>query len=144
MSEAFSGSCLCGAVKFTVEGAPEAMGYCHCASCRGWLAAPVYLFTMWAAEAVTVTAGAENVATFLKTPETISHRQFCTSCGSAVMIRHPALGLIDVPALSLRDFDFVPAMHANYAETIFRMHDGLPKFAGFPADFGGSDELIPE
>ena len=144
MSDSVSGKCLCGAVTFEAAGEPVAMGYCHCASCRGWLAAPMYLFTMWPEEAVTMTAGAENVSTFLKTPDTISHRQFCKTCGSAVMIRHPSLGMIDVLAINLQGFDFVPQMHANYAGTVFRMHDGLPKYAGFPADFGGTDELIPE
>ena len=30
------GSCFCGAVKLEVIGSPEAMGYCHCSSCRSW------------------------------------------------------------------------------------------------------------
>ena len=29
-----SGSCLCGAVRFTVHGEPEHVGRCHCADCR--------------------------------------------------------------------------------------------------------------
>jgi hypothetical protein len=28
------GECFCGAVKVEVSGEPEAMGYCHCRSCR--------------------------------------------------------------------------------------------------------------
>src|SRR5258708_31207668 len=36
-----SGSCFCGEVKFEVTGAPAAMGYCHCESCRRWSAGPV-------------------------------------------------------------------------------------------------------
>lgn len=144
MSDSATGKCLCGAVQFTVTGAPFAMGYCHCSSCRGWLAAPVYPFTMWPEDAVVVTAGADKVATFLKTPDSISHRQFCKTCGTAVMIRHPTLGLTDVPAADLDGFDFVPAMHANYAEAVMPMRDGLPKFKDFPVDFGGSGELMPE
>ncbi len=37
----YGGSCFCGAVEFTVSGEPAFAGYCHCASCRGWSAAPV-------------------------------------------------------------------------------------------------------
>ena len=138
------GSCFCGAVQFSVSGEPMAMGYCHCASCRGWLAAPVHAFTMWPAEAVTVTSGAELVGTFLKTPDTISHRQFCGRCGGAVMVRHPTMAAIDVPVANLPGVAFIPVMHVNYAEKVLRIVDGLPKIKGFPEDFGGTGELIPE
>jgi hypothetical protein len=138
------GGCFCGAVAISAADAPVGMGFCHCASCRGWLGAPLHGFTMWPAEAVTVTAGADKVATFLKTPGTISHRQFCTVCGGAVMVRHPGLGLIDVPSVNLPTVDFVPQMHVNYAEHVLPIRDGLPKFKGFPPDFGGSDETLPE
>jgi hypothetical protein len=39
--KSYDGSCFCGAVQFTVTGAPVSMGYCHCNSCRHWSAAPV-------------------------------------------------------------------------------------------------------
>ena len=31
---AIKGSCACGAVRFAIEGAPSAMGTCHCSRCR--------------------------------------------------------------------------------------------------------------
>ncbi len=37
----YHGSCFCGAVQLTAKGNPEAMGYCHCDSCRHWSASPV-------------------------------------------------------------------------------------------------------
>ena len=39
---------------------------------------------------------------------------------------------------------FAPGVHVNYAETVLRMKDGLPKFRDFPADLGGSGEAVPE
>ena len=47
MADSHSGSCFCGAVGVEVTGAPEAMGYCHCGSCRSWSAGPVNAFTLW-------------------------------------------------------------------------------------------------
>jgi hypothetical protein len=41
------GHCFCGAVEIEVNGAPEAMGYCHCNACRSWSAAPVNAFSLW-------------------------------------------------------------------------------------------------
>jgi hypothetical protein len=61
------GECFCGTVHVEVSGKPEAMGYCHCQSCRSWSAGPVNAFTLWKPEAVRVTAGAEHLATFQKT-----------------------------------------------------------------------------
>ena len=40
------GHCFCGVVEIEVEGAPEAMGYCHCESCRSWSAGPVNAFSV--------------------------------------------------------------------------------------------------
>ena len=136
------GRCFCGAVALEVDGAPEAMGYCHCRSCRSWSGGPVNAFSLWKPEAVKVTAGAEHVATFEKSP--LSQRQYCSKCGGHLMTRHPPLGLIDVFAATLPSLDFKPGVHINYAETVLPMRDGLPKLRDFPADFGGSGEAIAE
>ena len=137
-----TGSCFCGAVTIAVEGAPEAMGYCHCRSCRSWSAGPLNAFTLWKPDAVKVTGGADQLATYAKTPA--SERQFCTKCGGHVMTNHPTFGLIDVYAATIPDLEFKPVVHVNYAETVLPMKDGLPKFKDFPGGFGGSDEQIAE
>jgi hypothetical protein len=138
----YVGKCFCGAVHVEVTGAPEAMGYCHCNSCRSWSAGPVNAFTLWNPDAVRITSGAEHVATYQKTA--FSQRQYCAKCGGHLMTRHPTLGLIDVYAATIPALTFVPALHINYAETVLPMHDGLPKLKDVPAEFGGSGEAIPE
>ena len=57
------GECFCGAVQLEVSGEPEAMGYCHCRSCRSWSAGPVNAFSLWKPDAVRITGGAEHVGT---------------------------------------------------------------------------------
>ena len=136
------GTCFCGAVQIEVTGSPEAMGYCHCGSCRSWSASPVNAFSLWKTDAVRVTSGAENVATLRKTP--FSQRQYCSKCGGHLMTSHPPLGLVDVFAATIPSLAFSPAVHVNYAETVLPMRDGLPKLKDFPAEFGGSGEAIPE
>lgn len=136
------GRCFCGAVEIEVTGSPAAMGYCHCSSCRSWSAGPVNAFSLWAPEAVRVTAGGEHLATFSKTP--FSERQFCAKCGGHLMTRHPTIGLVDVYAATIPTLAFAPGVHVNYAETVLPMRDGLPKLKDFPAEFGGSGELIAE
>ena len=88
------GKCFCGAVEIEVQAPPEAMGYCHCSSCRGWSAAPVNAFTLWKPENVRTTSGAEHVAVYNKTPG--SSRTYCSKCGGHLMTVHPPLGLVDV------------------------------------------------
>jgi hypothetical protein len=61
------GACFCGAVEIEVRGEPEGMGFCHCRSCRSWSGGPVNAFSLWMPEAVSVTKGANNIATFAKT-----------------------------------------------------------------------------
>lgn len=138
----YSGSCFCGAVELEANGEPEAMGYCHCRSCRSWSGGPVNAFTLWKPDAVRVTSGAEHVATFQKTE--ISQRQYCTKCGGHLMTKHPTLGLIDVFAATIPGLTFMPGVHINYAETVLPMQDGLPKLKDFPAEFGGSGDVIAE
>lgn len=138
----YAGSCFCGAVKLEAVGSPEVMGYCHCRSCRSWSAAPVNAFTLWKPDAVRVKSGAEYVKTFKKSD--LSERQYCGKCGGHLMTDHPPLGLIDVYAATLPGLSFQPGVHVNYAETVLRMRDGLPKLKDFPAEFGGSGEVVAE
>jgi hypothetical protein len=142
MAASHVGECFCGAVKLAVSGDPEGMGYCHCRSCRSWSGGPVNAFSLWKPETVTVTQGAEHVATYHKTP--MSLRQYCSKCGGHLMTNHPTLGLVDVFAATLPTLNFTPGVHVNYAETVLPMKDGLPKFKDFPKEFGGSGEMASE
>src|ERR1700681_2652837 len=138
----YSGECFCGAVQMEVSGEPEAMGYCHCRSCRSWSGGPVNAFTLWKPEAVKITAGAEHVDTFQKTA--VSQRQYCKKCGGHLMTTHPPLGLIDVFAAMLPTLKFSPAVHVHYSETVLPMRARVPKLRDFPKEFGGSGEVVPE
>ncbi len=138
----YAGSCFCGAVKLVVKGAPEGMGYCHCSSCRSWSGGPVNAFSLWKPGAVEIESGAEHIATFQKTP--LSERKYCRKCGGHLMTNHPTLGLVDVFAATIPTLEFKPGVHVNYAETVLRMRDGLPKLKNFPAELGGSGEAVAE
>ena len=138
----YQGACFCGAVRIEADGAPQAMGYCHCRSCRSWSGGPVNAFTLWRPQDVKVTAGAQHLATYKKTD--LSERQYCAKCGGHLMTNHPPLGMIDVFAATLPTLAFAPGVHVNYAETVLPMKDGLPKLKDFPKEFGGSGEAVPE
>jgi len=138
----WQGACFCGTVRFTVTGEPEAMGYCHCDSCRHWSAGPVNAFTLWKPGALEVTQGSESIGTFHKTPR--SERSWCRNCGGHLFTHHPHWNLTDVYAAVIPDFPFRPAVHVNYHETRLPMRDGLPKLHDLPAEMGGSGASVPE
>jgi hypothetical protein len=137
-----SGSCFCGEVKFQVTGTPEAMGYCHCESCRHWSAGPVNAFSLWKPDALQVTHGAASIGTYNKTP--ISYRKWCKKCGGHLFTDHPTMGLVDIYAAMLPQLKFEPALHVNYQETVLRIKDGKPKMKDMPAEMGGSGVVLPE
>src|SRR5262245_24530694 len=140
MADTHTGTCFCGAVEIEVKGAPAAMGYCHCTSCRSWSAGPVNAFSLWSPDALKVSKGAEQIASYQKTD--LSIRKWCKSCGGHLFTEHPPWNLVDVYAAAIPSFPFKPQVHVNYQETVLSMRDGLPKQKNLPKEKGGSGELI--
>lgn len=138
----YRGSCFCGTVKIAVTGSPAAMGFCHCASCRSWSAAPVNAFTLWAPSSVRIESGADALLSHRKSETSI--RKWCRNCGGHVLTEHPGFGLTDVYAATIPSLPFSPAVHVNYAEAVLRIQDGLPKLRDFPKELGGSGISVPE
>jgi hypothetical protein len=138
----YDGSCFCGAVEFTVVGAPVAMGYCHCDSCRRWSAGPVNAFTLWKPDALRITQGAQNIGSYNKTPR--SYRKWCKTCGGHLFTEHPLWGLTDVYAAVIPGFDFKPGVHVNYQEKVLPIRDGVPKLKDVPKEMNGSGISVAE
>ena len=83
-----SGSCLCGAVSYTIKSAVAETGACHCGMCRKW-SGGVYLGVEVAPDQMDI-KGAENLTTFASSPW--AERAFCTTCGSSLYYRVTAPG----------------------------------------------------
>jgi hypothetical protein len=47
-------------------------------------------------------------------------------------------------AASCRELPAESQLHVHYAETVLPVSDGLPKLKDFPAEMGGSGEIIAE
>jgi hypothetical protein len=138
----YEGGCFCGAVQFTATGAPQAMGYCHCGSCRHWSAGPVNGFSLWKPEALKVTKGADNIGTYNKTPG--SSRKWCKTCGGHLFTDHPTFGLVDIYAAVLPGLRFEPGLHVHYGESVLSVRDGLPKQKDMPKEMGGTGTILAE
>ena len=138
----YRGSCFCGAVELQLSGSPEAMGYCHCESCRKWSAGPVNAFTLWKTNTVKVTKGADLIGKFNQTER--SGRSWCKECGGHLFTTHPHWDLTDVYAATIEGLQFKPGVHVNYQETVLRVKDGLPKLRDVPKELGGTGEAVAE
>ena len=138
----YHGSCFCGAVQVEVTGQPEAMGYCHCDSCRHWSAAPVNAFTLWPQGALRILRGGGNIRAYSKDPRSI--RKWCERCGGHLFTEHPEWKLVDVYASIIPDFPFEPVLHVNYQETVLPLTDGVPKMRDVPQEMGGTGERMEE
>ena len=97
---------------------------------------------LWKPETVKITQGNDVLGTYSKSAN--SRRMFCTTCGGHVMTEHPEWRVINVYAATVPSFPFKPALHINYAETVLRMRDGLPKLKDFPKQLGGTGQAIAE
>lgn len=142
MADVHRGTCFCGAVEIEAAGAPIEMGYCHCASCRSYSGGPLSAFLLWPSDRVRITRGAEVLGGFNKTG--MSDRRFCARCGGHVMTVHPTLGLTDVRPAVLPGIAFRPTVHLHYAEAVLPVRDGVTKLRDFPAQAGGSGEVMAE
>lgn len=83
-----SGSCLCGAVTYTLANAPKEIGACHCNMCRKW-SGGIFLGLEAPADTVTLN-GTDNLTTFSSSEW--AERAFCKTCGSSLYYRVTAPG----------------------------------------------------
>jgi hypothetical protein len=76
------GSCLCGKIRYGIEGGPRFMYQCHCSRCRAATGAAFAANVIVDAEKFKITAGKEFLAGFESSPK--KYRYFCSSCGSPI------------------------------------------------------------
>lgn len=134
MSNKNAGSCLCGNVKFELEGSFESFFLCHCKYCQKdtGSAHAANLFTT--NSKLSWLSGEDLVKTF-NLAQTRHVKSFCTNCGSAVPSIQNNGELIVVPAGSLDvPVNIRPRAHlfigskASWEDKL----DELPSFEGLP------------
>jgi hypothetical protein len=133
-SESYQGGCLCGAVRYTINSAPDWSAHCHCRSCQKATGAA---FTTWVGlkkENFEVTNG--QIATCNTSPSV--ERGFCGRCGTSLtyVAEEGWPGQISVLAPTLDNPEIaVPAAHVYVEHKLpwVKLDDGLPRHEQFPA-----------
>lgn len=111
MSHFHTGSCLCGAAKFELEGEFKKFFLCHCSRCRK-TSGTAHCANLFAPGATLNWLSGEEKLSFYHLKGTHFARTFCSVCGSNVPTDAKSRGLVVVPAGCLdTDVDITPQAH---------------------------------
>lgn len=134
MTDKHQGSCLCGEVRFEIDGAFEHFFLCHCGRCRKDTGA-AHAANLFATQAkLTWLAGEQHIKTF-QLPNTRHTRNFCGQCGSALPGLQMDGALLVTPAGSLdTDVTTAPTAHIMFASRANwdELLEKAPKIGGLP------------
>jgi hypothetical protein len=105
------GSCLCGAVRFEVEGDFEQFYLCHCEYCRKDTGS-AHAANLFSSTATVKWLSGESQVTLFNLPSTRHAKCFCSICGSALPRARLQEEPLVVPAGSLdSDVPVRPSAH---------------------------------
>lgn len=131
------GRCLCGTVRFEIDGPFSSMLHCHCSMCRKHHGTAFATFVAAPLAGFRYTAGEQSIAKYDSSPG--FHRSFCKVCGSVMPEGMPAIGLVVCPAGDLDgDLGIEPQMHmfTGSKAAWYEITDGLPQYEEYPPQFG--------
>jgi hypothetical protein len=132
---ALEGSCLCGGVRFEVDGPFAAVTHCHCASCKKLSGGVGTSSGRIATDAIRIVAGGELLRTYQ--PGEGSAKTFCSVCGSNLFGAGWPDSEVSVVRLAALDagLDQMPEAHIftrSVASWETLPEDGLPRFDARP------------
>jgi hypothetical protein len=120
------GGCLCGAVRFKVEGEPINVRICHCRKCQKAMGSPFFARALFEQSALTVEGETASYAS----SEAID-RVFCKKCGTRLFAWRKKA---HTAGIALATFDdrhaFAPTEHIWVTEKMnwVKLDDGLPQY----------------
>jgi len=125
-----TGSCLCGAIRFAIDGELAPIQICHCTQCRKAQGTPFATNIAIAKAAFRILQGGSLIAGYESSPG--KQRMFCSRCGSPIYSRRDALpdivrvraGTLDGPLATRPSAHFHIASMANW----WTIGDDLPRY----------------
>ena len=99
----YQGGCLCGAVRFQINGAIRNIIYCHCSQCRKAQGSAFATNGIVQASEFSIVSGENNMTGFNVSEDQVKY--FCKTCGSPIVSKRTSvpdqvrvrLGTIDSP-----------------------------------------------
>jgi hypothetical protein len=136
------GACLCGTVRYEIDGPFTAMMHCHCSMCRKQHGAPFATFVAAALSGFRWLGGEDAIVEYASSEQGV--RSHCRYCGSVTPMLLPQAGLALMPAGNLDgDLGLKPQAHMFVGSKAawYTITDSLPQHAGMPPEFGGGPGL---
>lgn len=127
----YTGSCLCGAVKYSVDTIENEMAHCHCTMCRKFHGAAFATFGEALKENFKWLSGQDKLKEYLGSNGT--KRVFCEHCGSSLVFV-PSNDTGKFVEFSLGTLDSVipnrPDAHifTKYSACWSQINDNLPQY----------------
>lgn len=123
------GGCLCGGIRYRVDGEPNPTTYCHCSMCQRAIGAPVTAWASVPAKQFHILQG--RLAEYSSSPR--MWRGFCGTCGASLTARYTLQGesRIDFTIATLDDpSGLAPTSHIHMSNRVpwFHIADELPCF----------------
>lgn len=113
-SPPFTGGCLCGAVRFTIDQPLSVASYCHCTRCQRRTGTAASAQVRVAPGSFHLVEGADAVRAYR--PPAGFEKAFCGSCGSHLFSRRPDDDT--VMAVRLGAFDHDPGVRPSYRQFV--------------------------
>ena len=123
-----TGRCLCGAVRYELEGPIALINHCHCSICRRHSGAAHGTFAHARAMGFGWLAGEDHISRFQSSPSV--RRAFCRVCGAKLPLVFADLGHVVIPAGTLDDDPGSrPALHFYVGSKApwYEITDALPQ-----------------
>lgn len=136
MTQAIQGACLCGTVRFEVDGPLSSMLHCHCSMCRKHHGSPFATLVSAPLMGFRWLAGEDNIDKYASSERGV--RGFCRTCGSVTPTLLPQMDIVLCPAGNLQgDLDIRPQFHVftGSKASWYDITDDLPQHAEFPPEF---------
>lgn len=125
---ASEGGCICGSIRYRVNGTPTNSMVCHCQSCRRVAGAPVVAWLTFPSAQFQLLRGQPSQFHSSKPVR----RTFCADCGTPLTYEHQdANGTIDVTTCSLDNPNLFPPTHHSWLShdlSWIRFGDDLPAY----------------
>ena len=137
----YSGSCLCGTIRYEIRGTLGPILLCHCVQCRKAQGSAFASNAAVKATDFAIVAGEDALAAYESSPG--KRRHFCRQCGSPIISTRDAVpGVVRVRIGTLdSNVDATPSAHIYVASKAawLEIHDGLPQYAGLEPSRNRSD-----
>jgi len=136
MSEAFTGGCACGAIRYEISEEPLFMNHCQCRDCQGRSGTGHGSYLTFASRSDVKLDGEARQWDIVADSGNVKSHAFCPACGSPVYLTFAAMpDLFTIHAASLDDPTRYKPQAVTYGvcgHSWDRIDPALPKFDMMP------------